>query len=115
MIKGFYHRGQAFIEYAMVIACIAAALMIMQIYIKRAVQGRFRESADSIGEHYAPGRMNSEITITQTGSTIINTELKRDPDNPATKLGLETATVIDETTSRTGYENTGKFENKLFD
>lgn len=115
MIKDFHYRGQAFVEYAMVIACIAAALFVMQFYIKRAVQGRFRESADSIGEHYAPGRMDSEITITQTGSTIINTVLNRDPANPSTKLGLETITTINETTARTGYENTGKFENKLFD
>lgn len=103
------------VEYAMVVVCVVAAVVTMQFYVKRAIQGKVRESADIIGEQYAPGHMNSEITLTQTGNTTINTTLKRDPDNPETKLGLETVSTINETTTRTGYENVGKFEDKLFD
>lgn len=103
------------LEYSMVVACIVAALVTMQFYVKRAIQGRMRESADTIGEQYAPGRMNSEITVTQTGNTTVTTTLNRDPDDLEEKLGLETTSETNETTTRTGYENVGEFENELFD
>lgn len=101
-------------EYAMVIVCIVAALLAMQYYIKRAIQGRVRESADTIGEQYAPKHMDSQITITQTGTTDVKAQAVQDP-NDATKFGLETITTTDETTTRTGHENVGKFEDKLYD
>lgn len=102
------------LEYAMVIACIAAALLTMQHYIKRSIQGRVRESADTIGEQYAPGHMESYITITQTGKTTITAEQVVDPLN-AGKFGLKTTSKTDETTTRAGYENVGKFQKGLFD
>lgn len=37
-------------EYAVVIAVIAAALMAMRVYFVRAVQERYRQSADVFGE-----------------------------------------------------------------
>ncbi len=113
MQKDFKRKGQGTLEYSMVIICIVAALLATQYYIKRAIQGRVKESADTIGEQYAPKSMNSQITITQTGTTTINAEAQPDP-NDSTKFGLTTTTTTDETTTRTGYENVGKFEDKLF-
>jgi len=37
------------IEYAVLIVVIIAALLGMQIYLKRAISGRWREAADSLG------------------------------------------------------------------
>jgi uncharacterized protein (UPF0333 family) len=113
MKKNYISRGQSTLEYSMVILCVVTALVAMQYYIKRAVQGRARESADSIGEQYAPKSMSSQITVTQAGSTTIEAEKVVDPKD-ATKFGLKTTSTTDETTTRTGYENVGKFEDKLF-
>lgn len=111
MRRNTNYKGQSFIEYAAVTMCIVAALLGMQYYIKRSLQGRLRESADTIGEQYAPRHTNSAITTTHTGnSEIKTTEVLRDG-----KFGLETTIETDETTQRSGYENLDKFEKELFD
>lgn len=114
MKRDFSHRSQSMVEYAMVMACVVAALITMQFYVKRAIQGRVRESADTIGEQYAPRHMNSQITVTQTGNTTVKAEAVVDPTDP-NKFGLKTTSTTNEATTRTGYENVGKFEDKLFD
>lgn len=51
-------KGLSVIEYAILIAVVAAALLAMQAYIRKAVSGRWRQQADSIGfgMQYEPGR-----------------------------------------------------------
>lgn len=98
----------------MVIACIVAALLTMQIYIKRAIQGKMRESADAIGEQYGARYMDSEITITERGTTTVKAQAIKDPADP-TKFGLETIVNTNEATTRRGEENVGAFEKDLFD
>ena len=42
-------KGSLTIEYAILIAIVIAALLGMQGYVKRAICGRWREAADTIG------------------------------------------------------------------
>lgn len=42
-------KGLSVIEYAILIAMVAAALLAMQSYIRKAICGRWRQAADSIG------------------------------------------------------------------
>jgi len=61
------------LEYAILIAVVISGLIIMQGYIKRGVQGRFRSSTDDIGEQYSPGQVTSAFTSTtrrQTTETV---------------------------------------------
>ena len=44
-----FRRGQSFIEYSFVITVIVGALLIMQNYVSRSLQGKLKESVDSIG------------------------------------------------------------------
>lgn len=48
---GNYKAKKAFstLEYAVLIAVTVAALITMSVYIKRAVSGRFKDTADSFG------------------------------------------------------------------
>ena len=50
-------KGSLAIEYAVLIAIVVAALIGMQVYIKRAVCGRWRGAADvfGYGRQYEPG------------------------------------------------------------
>lgn len=50
-------KAQSFIEYAVLIAVAAAALIAMRVYLVRAVQEKYRQSADVFGqgEQYARG------------------------------------------------------------
>ena len=49
MKKTGYGRGMSVVEYAMVIVLLVAAFGGMQIYLKRAICGRWRQTADAFG------------------------------------------------------------------
>jgi len=42
-------RALSVIEYSLIVAVVAAAALGMQIYLKRAVSGRWRQAADTFG------------------------------------------------------------------
>ncbi len=67
------NRGQSVLEVAVLTVIVVAALIAVQIYIKRSFQGRYRDLADSVGEQYDPLRTSSTRTnITETTSTAYN-------------------------------------------
>ena len=51
-------KGQSTLEYAILIIVIIAALISIQVYIKRGVQGKLKSSADDIGDQFSPGNTN---------------------------------------------------------
>jgi len=51
-------RGQSTMEYAVLIVIIIGALLSIQVYIKRGVQGRLKSAADDIGDQYSDGNTN---------------------------------------------------------
>lgn len=59
------NRAQIMVEYSVLIGIIVAALISMQVYVKRAVQGRIRSHAEQLsgGYAYSPGAMNSASVI----------------------------------------------------
>jgi len=93
-------RGQSTLEYAVLIVIIIGALLTIQVYIKRGVQGRLKSASDDIGDQYSDGNTNelkttlrlsntaeafqagvstsnivgNEITNTQNNSVIVNTQ-----------------------------------------
>ncbi|MGD0336988.1 MAG: hypothetical protein ABSB18_07850 [Candidatus Omnitrophota bacterium] len=48
------NTAQSSLEYAVVIASIIAALLAMQVYIRRSFMGHFRGAADELGQQYDP-------------------------------------------------------------
>jgi Flp pilus assembly pilin Flp len=52
-------RGQSTLEYAVLIVVIIGALLTIQVYIKRGVQGRLKSAADDIGDQYSDGNTNA--------------------------------------------------------
>lgn len=63
-------KGQSTLEYAVVIVVVVAALLAMQIYMKRGVQGKLRESTDSIGEQFDAKHTSNDFTTTRSGTTV---------------------------------------------
>jgi len=47
-------KAQSTLEYAVIIAVVVGALVAMQFYLKRGLQGRLRQSSDDIGEQFSP-------------------------------------------------------------
>jgi cytoskeletal protein RodZ len=62
-------RGQSTLEYAVLIVVIIGALLTIQVYIKRGVQGRLKSSADDIGDQYSDGNTNVLITTNRNSNT----------------------------------------------
>ncbi len=72
MFKYFNKRrkkGQSTLEYAILIVIIIGALLSIQVYIKRGIQGRMRSATDDIGDQFSPGNTNFiETTRTISGT-----------------------------------------------
>lgn len=51
-------NGQSTLEYAILIIIVIGALLSIQMYIKRGIQGRLKSSTDEIGDQFSPGNTN---------------------------------------------------------
>lgn len=51
-MKNKYKKTQTILEYAMVIASVATALMVIQHYFNRSIQGKLKDTADQLGSQY---------------------------------------------------------------
>ena len=103
-------KAQSTLEYAMVVACIAAALIAMQIYIKRSIQGKIRDSADEIGEQYSAKTTTSDLTQTITNPNPVTiTGTPRFVTDPSTGKRIEIMEVTRHEEMQVGVEN-GSYE-----
>lgn len=51
-------KAQSTLEYAVLIIIVIGALLSIQMYLKRGIQGRMRSASDDIGDSYSVGNMN---------------------------------------------------------
>jgi cytoskeletal protein RodZ len=65
-------KGQSTLEYAVLIIIVIGALLSIQIYIKRGIQGRLKSASDDIGDQYSPGNTNLK-KVTHTASNTRDT------------------------------------------
>ena len=90
-------RAQSTLEYAILISVIVGALLTMNVYIKRGIQGRFKTSADDIGDQFSIP-LNGLVTITQnayqrtnevqSGSTSTSKLIEAATQNRAESMNL---------------------------
>ena len=66
-------RGQSVMETDVLILVIVGALIAMQVYLKRGIQGRLRSGVDSIGEQYDPQATSSSFTINHISNATTTT------------------------------------------
>lgn len=62
-------RGQGTLEFALLMVIVVAALIAMQIYVKRGVEGKLRENTDSIGEQFEAEHTSLLSRTTGSGLT----------------------------------------------
>jgi uncharacterized protein (UPF0333 family) len=63
-------KGQSTLEYAILVIIIIGALLSIQVYIKRGVQGRLKSAADDIGDQFSNGNTNIISKTTTRGQTL---------------------------------------------
>lgn len=61
-----YKKGQSILEYAVLLSLTLAVIVASQIYVKRAVEGKFKQSADQIGEQFTTAQDYTIETISQS-------------------------------------------------
>lgn len=65
--------GQSVIETAVLIIILALAFIAMQVYLKRAMQGRLKGAADQLGEQYDPERTTSDMFMNHVSNSTTTT------------------------------------------
>jgi hypothetical protein len=68
-------KGQSTLEYAILIIIIIGALLSIQVYIKRGIQGRLKSATDDIGTQFSPGNTNvvkKMTTASVTAETFVD-------------------------------------------
>jgi cytoskeletal protein RodZ len=64
-----FRKGQSIVEYTLMLCVILSAILIMQVYVKRAYQGRLKQESDNVGQQYSPKHTSSSISNTGTVKT----------------------------------------------
>lgn len=111
------NKAQTFIEYSLIIVCVIGALITMQHYIKRALQGGWRNAADQIGDQYDPKHASGGITTKMNKKIITEVE----SDQPVWINGrpgfatITTETIMEDKTERSGTESMGPYGATLWD
>lgn len=103
-------RGSTFVEYGTLIAIIVAALLSMQVYLKRGFSGKLRAAADSVGAPYAPKETTSNFTLRGRSDTTTESKVIKDKalgDGTKADVMVTTSTINTNTTQRTGTETVG--------
>lgn len=62
-------KGQSTLEYAVLIIIVIGALLSIQVYIKRGVQGRLKSATDDIGDQFSVGNTNVRRTVKVKSNT----------------------------------------------
>lgn len=93
--------GQSTLEYAILVVVVIMALIAIQAYLKRSIEGRQREAADQIGEQFSTEHTTYNYQ-TQTYAAI----------NEEEDAYSTTSTIKDQWTSRKGWEVTGNFQDE---
>ncbi len=84
-------RAQSTLEYAVLIVIVIGALLTIQTYVKRGIQGRLRQATDDIGDQF-----DTEINMTR--KTVFHTKTKE-----TYKVGVLNSILIDAETTNVTY------------
>jgi len=93
-------RGQSTLEYALLIAAVSAALLVVNVYMKKGVQGRIKESVDQVGKSFDPANYTRSWQDASNGLTT-TTEARDTGGNVTSKVSTS------ETVTRGEYETFG--------
>jgi Flp pilus assembly pilin Flp len=99
-------KAQGMLEYALLIAIFVAVIVALQIYVKRGLQGKFKQTADQIGEQFTTGQ---SYTIQRISQSATKEETKPDTDIGGwTKSTIQDSTFVSGTKAGDypGYEVT---------
>ncbi len=77
-------NGQSILEYVLLLGVVVAAILIMQVWVKRGFQGGMKDAGDKMGDQFSAGNTSISKNTTMTGDQTIT-------DETATKAGTAIA------------------------
>lgn len=77
----YVKKSQNILEYTTLFCVVISALLIMQVYLKRAYQGRLKQEADNLGQQYSPKHTTSLTVANTTVSSVSYTGGTTDPSD----------------------------------
>jgi len=96
-------KAQTTAEYAILIGLVVAALVAMQTYVKRGLQGRMKDATDQVGlqnpslnatPQYEPYYMQQDVTqntiATDTENTAVGGAITRTNNDASARTGTQT-------------------------
>jgi Flp pilus assembly pilin Flp len=107
-------KAQSTLEYALVIAVIVAALVAMQTYIKRSLQGKLKSASDDIGDQFSPGYTTENR---DTATTVTSTETVSGGvygGTPATDVATHTDSTSTQSQSASTTAHVDVFDNEFW-
>lgn len=101
-------RGQSTLEYALIIAVVVSALIVINLYMKKGVLGRLKESTDQVGRQFDSEGNFSNAWQTASSSSSIITESRNTTYSNTTSAGAMTTNITQgENITRADYETWG--------
>ena len=95
-------RGQSTLEYALIIGVVVAALLAINVYMRKSVSGRLKQSSDDIGKPFDP-----EGTFTNAWQSA-GAETTTTIETRATATGATTSQItVGETITRGEHDTWG--------
>ncbi len=82
-------RGQSTIEMVTLILIAAIAVFLMRGYIKRAMQGKIKESADQIGQAWDYSDADENTVVYYSNYTVDSNTLEVQDSNGASQVNYE--------------------------
>lgn len=83
------NKAQSTLEYALVIAAVIGALLAINLYMKKGVQGKLKESTDQIGKQFdGSGNYSSAWNITSNGTTTTTEERSAGTGNTTSNVSV---------------------------
>lgn len=99
-------KGQSVLEYGLIIAVVVAALLAINTYMKKGMQGKLKESTDQIGRQFEPATFSTAWKTASSGKTT--TTEKRNAEAGAEVSGDTTSDIATaETITRSEHESWG--------
>lgn len=106
MLKGM-KKGQTAIEYVVLIIIVIGSFIAIQNYVKRGVQGRWRDAVDGLGDQYDPRYANTSIRHTLISTT--NTQILAVDDVDGSGYWTQRTDDSTMTESKTGSTTVGAY------
>ncbi|MBF0523302.1 MAG: hypothetical protein HQL24_09645 [Candidatus Omnitrophica bacterium] len=98
------NKGQSSLEYVVLITILIGALLSIQVYFKRGIQGRWKDAVDGLGDQYDPRFAKTDINQTvdaNSTSSLMIIPTSNEEDAKMHSYRIDTSSALEKRTGST--------------